>query len=344
MIDPVLALTVAVVGGAALVLLFWPGVGLLWRLLRLLGTRGRVLTEDALKHLYDCEYRKTLCTPQSLSEALGLSGSRTAGLLRGLEQSGLVRPDEGRYRLTPDGRSYALRVIRIHRLWERYLAEQTGFEAAQWHAEAHVLEHRTSPEEAEALAARMGWPRYDPHGHPIPTPQGEVAPPLGRPVTEFQPGQAVQIVHVEDHPEAVYAQLVAEGLHPGTQLRILENGPRRLRFEADGEEHVLAPVIAANLSALELAEERVPEGPLNRLSALRMGERARVTGFSAICRRPERRRMFDLGLIPGTVVEAELRSPAGDPTAYRIRGAMIALRRSQADLIYVELLAGEGPR
>jgi Fe2+ transport system protein FeoA len=43
--------------------------------------------------------------------------------------------------------------------------------------------------------------------------------------------------------------------------------------------------------------------------------------------------MFDLGLVPGTVVEAELRSPAGDPTAYRIRGAMIALRRSQAELV-----------
>ena len=59
MIDPVLALTVAVVGGAALVLLFWPGVGLFWRLLRLLRTSDRVLIEDALKHLYDCEYRKT---------------------------------------------------------------------------------------------------------------------------------------------------------------------------------------------------------------------------------------------------------------------------------------------
>jgi Fe2+ transport system protein FeoA len=52
--------------------------------------------------------------------------------------------------------------------------------------------------------------------------------------------------------------------------------------------------------------------------------------------------MLDLGLVPGTVVEAELRSPAGDPTAYRIRGAMIALRRSQADLVQVEPLSTEG--
>jgi len=343
-IDPVLALLVMLGGGAVLVALFWPGIGLFWKLLRLLRTSDRVLIEDALKHLYDCEYRKTACTLQSLSGALGLSGNRTARLLHGLQQSELARLDGNRYLLTPNGRSYALRVIRIHRLWERYLAEQTGLDAAEWHAEAHLLEHRTSPEEADALAARMGWPRYDPHGHPIPTSKGEIAPPLGRPVTELQPGQVAEIVHVEDKPEAVYAQLVAEGLQPGTQIRVLEKGPTRLRLEADGEEHVLAPVIAANLSAVERVEERVPEGPLTRLSVLQVGQKGRVTGFSAMCRGPERRRMFDLGLVPGTLVEAELKSPAGDPTAYRIRGAMIALRRSQADLVYIEPLAAEGAR
>jgi DtxR family Mn-dependent transcriptional regulator len=341
LIDPVLALSVAVVGGAALAVLFWPGAGLFWRLLRLLRTGDRVLIEDALKQLHDCEYRNVPCTLQGLSGALGLSDNRVARLLRELEQTNLVQPDGGRYRLTPDGRSYALRVVRTHRLWEHYLAERTGLDASEWHAEAHVLEHRTSPEEAEKLAARMGWPRYDPHGDPIPTPEGEIAPPLGRPMTEFGPGQSAEIVHVEDQPEAVYAQLVAEGLHPGTRVRVLESGPQRVRLEADGEEHLLAPVVAANLSAVELPEEQAPEGPLNRLSGLPMGGRARVTGFSAMCRGPERRRMFDLGLVPGTVVEAELRSPAGDPTAYRIRGAMIALRRSQADLIYVEPFGGE---
>jgi len=343
-IDPVLALTVALVGVGALVLLFWPGSGLFGKLLRLVRTGNRAAIEDALKHLYDCEYRKTSCTLQSLAGALGLSGNRTAKLLQGLEQSDLARPDGGRYRLTPEGRSYALRVIRIHRLWERYLAEQTGLDASRWHAEAHVLEHSTTPEEADALAARMGWPRYDPHGHPIPTARGEIAPPLGRPVTEFRPGQSAEIVHVEDKPEAVFAQLVAEGLQPGTRIRVLESGAKRLRLEADGDEHVLAPVIAANLSAVELAEESAPEGPQARLSSLRVGERARVTGFSTHCRGPERRRMFDLGLVPGTVVEAELKSPAGDPTAFRIRGAMIALRRSQAEMIYVEPLAGEAVR
>jgi len=65
-----------------------------------------------------------------------------------------------------------------------------------------------------------------------------------------------------------------------------------------------------------------------------------LTGLSALCRGVERRRLLDLGVVPGTVVSAELRSPGGDPTAYRIRGAMIALRRAQADLVHVQRLEG----
>jgi len=65
-----------------------------------------------------------------------------------------------------------------------------------------------------------------------------------------------------------------------------------------------------------------------------------VVGIAAGCRGPERRRLLDLGVIPGTVVAAEMRSPAGDPVAYRIRGALVALRREQADLIHIAREAG----
>jgi Fe2+ transport system protein FeoA len=45
--------------------------------------------------------------------------------------------------------------------------------------------------------------------------------------------------------------------------------------------------------------------------------------------------MLDLGIVPGTVVRAEMISPSGDPMAYRVRGALIALRREQAELVRV---------
>lgn len=343
MIDPLIALSVALAIAAAAVLLLRPRRGLLWRGLRMLRATERVRMEDALKHLYDGEERRSPCTLHSLAGALGLSADRAAALVTRLENVGLVEAAGPAYRLTAEGRSEALRVVRIHRLLERYLADETGFGAADWHAEADYREHAVSPQQADALAARLGEPRFDPHGDPIPTADGEVVPLRGRPLTDLAAGTLARVVHVEDEPAAVYAQLVAEGLHPGTSLRVLEVTPRRLRIEVGGEERVLAPVVAANLSVVPLAanEESAVTAVGERLSALAPGEKGRVTGIAAPCYGAERRRFLDLGLVPGTVVEAELRSPSGDPTAYRVRGAAIALRREQADLIQIDPIPRE---
>ncbi len=339
MIHPAWALSIAIFVGVVVYVLLRPVHGLLWRGLRALRSSERVQIEDALKHLYDGEYRGTECNLMSLAGALGLAGDRAAELLARLEALKLVASSGASYRLTAQGRSEALRVIRVHRLWERYLSDETGLDPTEWHAEADDKEHALSAEEVEALAARMGEPRFDPHGDPIPTPSGEIPPSQGKRLTELEVGKVAEIVHVEDEPEAVYAQLVAEGLYVGMRVRLLEATPQRIRFEAGAEEHVLAPVVASNVSVKPLAEA-VPEEVFERLSGLDPGEEAQVTGLSALCRGVERRRLLDLGIVPGTVVSAELRSPGGDPTAYRIRGAMIALRRTQADLVHVQRLEG----
>lgn len=69
------------------------------------------------------------------------------------------------------------------------------------------------------------------------------------------------------------------------------------------------------------------------LEALPVGKKGVVCSLTA--RGKDRRRMLDLGLVPGTVVEALRRSPAGDPTAYDIKGAVIALRSEQGKTIYI---------
>ena len=125
----------------------------------------------------------------------------------------------------------------------------------------------------------------------------------------------------------------------GMRVRVNEATPRRISFEADAEEHVLAPVLAANLSVLPLPKEEEMIGPFERLSTLDLGERARVVALSPVLRGAERRRLLDLGLIPGTEVAAELESPGGDPVGYRVRGAVIALRREQAEQVKIERVA-----
>ncbi len=335
MVDPGSALVVALVLLFAAGAVFWPerGFAAYWRRLR--HNAKRILIEDALKHLYDCEYKKLVCTHQSLSGALGISGDDAAQVLVKLESLGLLQHRGDRFLLTGEGRTYALRIIRVHRLWERYLADETGMRETEWHSEAERAEHRLTLAEADELSAQMGHPRYDPHGDPIPTAAGELPTQRGYSLLSLPVGEIARIVHIEDEPATVYAQLAAQGLHPGVSVRMTEVSADRIRFEADGVENVLAPVVAGNVTVVPLPAETPIPGPHESLADLGPGEAARVVGISRACRGQQRRRLMDLGVVPGTCITAEMRSASGDPTAYLIRGATIAVRRQQARLIHI---------
>jgi len=335
MISPANALLIAAAALVILAVVFWPRFGMIARWRRIHLTSRRVLIEDALKHLCDFEYRRIACTRQSIAGALAMGEDQAAKVLDRLVAMGLIHARDEAYVLSDEGRSYALRVIRMHRLWERYLADETGVGEMEWHEKAERQEHVLTPDQADALAAQMGDPRYDPHGDPIPTAAGDLPKKRGVPLSQLRPGDVAEIVHVEDEPPTVYAQLVAQNLHPGLVVRVLESTREKIRFEAEGGENLLAPVVAANVTVVPLVEERRIEGPHDTLDALRMGESARVVGLSRRCRGQQRRRLLDLGLVPGTLVRVELTSAAGDPTAYTIRGATIALRRVHAGLIQI---------
>lgn len=319
--------------------LFWPDSGLLsrWRAIRRVTTR--VLQEDAIKHVQKMTLGGRRATLQSVAGALEIDRDRACQILAGLEESGLLARDGETLTLTAEGRRTAVNIIRAHRVWEQYLAEKTGYRESEWHAQADHHEHTLTPAEVDELARSLGHPPLDPHGDPIPTKEGELHPYRGEPLTKLSVNQLARIAHVGDEPEAVAAQIRAEGLIPGMLVRLIESDARRVRFWADEEEHLLAPVVAARISVIPIAEEVVEDQPAGQpLSDLAVGQRGKVVALSPRCRGPERRRMMDMGVLPGTVIEPELVSPGGDPTAYRVRGALIALRADQAQHIRVETL------
>lgn len=348
--DPLFALIIFSVLVLLAALLFLPRHGLFARLQRARRYSERILLEDALKHLQRCETHGLQPDLSSLASALAISSDRAAQLLDRLQTLALIEREGGFIRLTPAGRQAALRVIRAHRLWEQYLAQETGYAEAEWHDRAEYYEHALSDEEVSSLARHLGHPTHDPHGDPIPDRRGEFRPHGGYPLTAMPLDQPLRIVHIEDEPSEVYAQLVAEELAPGMIVRLTEVTPTKVRFWASagppetGDEHLLAPVVAANISVLPLPEgeparaEAVPVTRIMPLSALKAGEAGRVAALSPRLRGAERRRMLDLGLLPGTEVRAELVSPSGDPTAYRVRETLIALRQEQARLIQIEKL------
>jgi DtxR family Mn-dependent transcriptional regulator len=324
-------------------ILFWPETGLISRWRKLRQMTERVRQEDALKHIQKQELSGNTANMQSVAGSLGLDTNRAAALIAELTESGLVEHANGGLRLTPEGGQVAMNVIRAHRLWEQYLAERTGFSRSEWHQQAERYEHAFSIDELDELAGTLGNPIYDPHGDPIPSREGELFDHNAVALTNLESGQVAQIVHVGDEPEMVAAQIEAEGLLPGMVVRVSEVTPNRVRFWCNGEEHLLAPMVAGSIS-VQLLEEHPEEVALQTgtyLNDLTLGQKGRVLSLLPKLRGAERRRLMDLGILPGTVVAADLSSPMGDLMAYRVRDALIALRNDQAQNIQIELLMDE---
>jgi DtxR family Mn-dependent transcriptional regulator len=315
---------------------FWPQHGgrARWRRHRELAARSQ--REDTLKHVLKSEVEGRQTTLDSIAGAVQVTTGRAAELLQALESHGLVSFEQGVLRLRPAGREMALHIVRAHRLWESYLAEQTGVSEAEWHRRAERQEHLLTPQQADTLAAQLGHPTRDPHGDIIPEPHGTLPADKGQPLHAVAPNTPVVFTHIEDEPETIYAQLCAEGLRPGMKGFVIEKSADRIRFWADGDERVLTPVMANNINVVPLPDFKTQDLTGQRfLSSLRPGGKANVLGLTPACRGAERRRLLDLGFVAGTPVEVEMVSPAGDPTAYRVRGTVIALRREQAGLIRI---------
>ena len=335
-IQPAFALTTGLLVLLLLGLLFWPQKGLLaiWSVGK--ANAQRVLLEDALKFLFDSEYKGIPIRLNGFAGYLHISTDKAARLVESLRSIGLVQFQEDMLKLTDAGRSYALRIIRVHRIWERYLADETGVANKEWHGRADLKEHSMSLEAADLLAAQIGNPVFDPHGDPIPSSRGELPAYTGKPLSALKEGELGRIVHIEDEPGAIYAQILALGLYPGMQIYIMDVSEDRIQFAANGEECVLTPLFASNITVESLKEREPLKEKYAALSTLKLGETAEIQAISPSCGGQQRRRLTDLGIVPVTLLHAAFASAAGDSVASQAMGATAALRRPQANLLLIK--------
>ncbi|MBI4553177.1 MAG: FeoA domain-containing protein [Candidatus Latescibacteria bacterium] len=315
--------------------LLWPDRGLYVRWQRRRRLLSRQAIEDALMHLHQRQHERRLASVESVASMLRIGTNDALGLVQRMEAQGLLTATGDGLRLSPDGYHWALQVVRAHRLFERYLADETEVPMEEIHARAHRLEHTLSVADLDRMDAALGHPAFDPQGDPIPTSTGEIPAMTGCSLVDWETARPAQIVHIEDEPPEVYAQIVAAGLGLGMVVTVVEATSTRLVVEADAVEHVLAPVVAANIWVHE-APQAAPGRPVERLTTLTVGEQGRVTALDPMCQGLTRRRFLDLGITPGVLIEPVMQSAFGEPTAYRVRGALIALRREQSDWIWIE--------
>jgi DtxR family transcriptional regulator, Mn-dependent transcriptional regulator len=315
--------------------IFWPKKGLIALISRIRMNNQRVQLEDALKYLFDCEYKNITCDMNSIAGNLGISVDHASRLIERLHSMGLILMNDHMISLTDTGRSYSLRVIRIHRIWERYLADETGVSPPDWHNEADRLEHFVTQADTEKIASQLGNPVFDPHGDPIPTSGGELPEPKGKILSCLKEGETGRIIHIEDEPRSIYEQLVVQGLYPGMQIYATNVNDGKITFVANGDECTLTPLFAAQITVETLSGKVPITQKYELLSSLNIGEKAEIAGISPNCRGQQRRRLMDLGIVPGSLVSAEIKSASGDPVGYRVMGATIGIRKNQADLIFI---------
>ena len=163
---------------------------------------------------------------QELAQHLAVAPASATRMLQRLSERGLVAhtPYRGAS-LTAAGERRALSVVRRHRLLETFLARTLKLGRDQLHDEAERLEHALSPALERAIDDYLGNPQRDPHGHPIPGPQGELPPEGDSPLGEWPLDRPATVSQVPDRDGEMLGWLESQGLVPGRELRLVARDP-----------------------------------------------------------------------------------------------------------------------
>jgi len=157
-----------------------------------------------------------------LAQHLNVAPASVTKMIQRLTERGLVNhiPYRGAS-LTSEGKRRALSVVRRHRLLETFLAQTLDLGSEQLHDEAERLEHALSNDLEKVIADYLGNPKRDPHGHPIPGPNGELPVDTELILSECPLNQYVTITQVPDRNSEMLAWLEQNELFPGNQVKLV---------------------------------------------------------------------------------------------------------------------------
>lgn len=182
--------------------------------------------QDYLKAIHRLGGAEGVVSPADIAGCLAVKAPSVTGMLKRLAEAGWIEYTSGTgAKLTAAGVAEARRVIRRHRLIELFLTQVLGLDWSEVDAEAEALEHAISPRLEQAIAAHLGEPLEDPHGHPIPTASGELRHRELHRLCDFHTGQSVIVREAQDDNPDRLRRWRDLGLTPGTTVRIVNYEP-----------------------------------------------------------------------------------------------------------------------
>jgi DtxR family Mn-dependent transcriptional regulator len=159
----------------------------------------------------------------SLAERLGVAPASVTNMLQKLAAAAMPLVEYERHRgvlLSAAGKRRALEVVRHHRLIETFLYEVLDYPLEEVHEEAERLEHFISERFEERIAAKLGYPTIDPHGHSIPTMEGEMTARASILLSDVVQDGTFVIDSVSDRDAGTLRIIEACGLTPGKRLKV----------------------------------------------------------------------------------------------------------------------------
>ena len=178
--------------------------------------------EEYLEAVFKLEETPQGATVTRMARELGVKPASVSQMTARLIDAGLLerQASGGRIILTGQGRAEAIRLVRRHRLSERFLTDYLELPWDQVHEEACRLEHVLSDEAEERLALRLGHPLTCPHGRVIPYDIPQTLLEGTRSLADLEPGEARQVSHVSEEGPEFLRYLAACGIRPGTSIRV----------------------------------------------------------------------------------------------------------------------------
>jgi DtxR family Mn-dependent transcriptional regulator len=207
-------------------------------------------SQDYLKTIYELSERYGRASTSQIAEQLDIKPASVTGMLQKMAQD---EPPLVTYKkhqgvtLTPQGEKVALEIVRHHRLIESFLHEILGYSWDEVHEEAERLEHVISEDMERRMAAVLGNPERDPHGHPIPTKDLTIAQMTGISMGDMRKGEEALVERVHDTDSDLLRYLDDLGLRPGVRVYVVNYVPfdqtLHIQIEAETDVVVLGPRI-----------------------------------------------------------------------------------------------------
>jgi DtxR family Mn-dependent transcriptional regulator len=177
--------------------------------------------ENYIKTIYHLQKGQNTVSTNALAEQLSTKPASVTDMMKKLKTKKLLhyQPYQG-FRLSNEGKKVALDIIRRHRLWEYFLAEKLKFKWDEVHAVAEELEHVSSKKLIDKLDDYLGYPKFDPHGDPIPYSLGKMDNSRQITLTELPVNQPAEVCRVINQSVELLELLQHKKINIGTRLEV----------------------------------------------------------------------------------------------------------------------------